>query len=112
MKRKHLQNELKKLEQPSCWRESKISTRKSILAEKVSGYCNKSIGCLKAQHLSQKNLAERVNVSPQQINKIVKGKENLTLETISKLELALGIRIIDEKALRTKVSFDRKKPAA
>jgi ribosome-binding protein aMBF1 (putative translation factor) len=49
---------------------------------------------LKAQSLSQKDLAEKMHVSPQQINKIVKGQENLTLETITNLELALGIHII------------------
>jgi plasmid maintenance system antidote protein VapI len=48
---------------------------------------------LKAQNLSQKDLAEKLNVSPQQISKIVEGQENLTLETITNLEKALGIRI-------------------
>lgn len=42
----------------------------------------------------QTELASAVGVSPQQINKIVKGKENLTLETISKLEKALSISLI------------------
>jgi transcriptional regulator with XRE-family HTH domain len=36
-----------------------------------------------------------MQVSPQQISKIVKGQENLTLETIANLEIALGIKIID-----------------
>lgn len=53
------------------------------------------LNSLKAQNLSQKDLAERMNISPQQINKIVKGQENLTLETISNLEIALGIQIMD-----------------
>ena len=35
-----------------------------------------------------------IGVSPQYVNKIVKGKENLTLDTISKLEQALGIKLI------------------
>lgn len=48
---------------------------------------------MKAQNLSQKDLAEKLNVSPQQISKIVEGQENLTLETITNLEKALGIRI-------------------
>ncbi|HEX3934998.1 MAG TPA: helix-turn-helix transcriptional regulator, partial [Puia sp.] len=41
---------------------------------------------LKAQNLSQKDLAEKLDVPPQQISKIVKGQENLTLETITNLE--------------------------
>ncbi|WP_428654890.1 helix-turn-helix domain-containing protein [Runella sp.] len=44
---------------------------------------------------SQKELAERMEVSPQHINKIAKGIENLTLETISRLEKALNIPLIE-----------------
>lgn len=43
---------------------------------------------------SQKDLAERMNVSPQQINKFVKGKENLTLETQVQLQKILDIPIL------------------
>lgn len=50
---------------------------------------------LRKDNLSQKELAERMNVSPQQISKVVKGGENLTLETICKLENALGIKLIE-----------------
>ena len=50
---------------------------------------------LKQKGWSQKQLAENMKVSAQQINKIVKGRENLTLETISKLENALGIVLIE-----------------
>ncbi len=44
---------------------------------------------------SQKDLAEMMGVSPQQVNKMVKGTENLTLETISKVEKALGIQLME-----------------
>jgi DNA-binding XRE family transcriptional regulator len=44
--------------------------------------------------LNQAKLAEVLNVSPQQISKIVKGRENLTLETIFKLSEALQIDLI------------------
>ncbi len=50
---------------------------------------------LKYKKLTQKQLAEKMNVSAQQINKIVKGQENLTLETISKLETALQISLLE-----------------
>jgi len=52
-----------------------------------------------------------MNISPQQISKIVKGQENLTLETISNLEIALGIQIIDENANPGGALFKKKKPA-
>jgi len=70
------------------------------------------LDALKTQNLSQKDLAARMNVSPQQISKIVKGQENLTLENISNLENALGIQIIDEKINQSKAVFKKKKPAA
>lgn len=53
----------------------------------------KVLATLKEQGLSQKDLAERMQVSPQIINRWVKGQENFTLETIGKLEKALGIQI-------------------
>jgi len=43
---------------------------------------------------SQSKLAELLNVSPQQISKIVKGKENLTLETIYNISQALDVELI------------------
>jgi transcriptional regulator with XRE-family HTH domain len=43
---------------------------------------------------SQKDLAEKMGVSPQYINKIVKGKENLTLETLSHLQIVLEIPLL------------------
>jgi len=50
---------------------------------------------IKIQSISQKQLAEKLNVSAQYVNKILKGSENLSLETISKLENALGIQLIE-----------------
>ena len=43
---------------------------------------------------SQKDLAKKMNVSPQQVNKIVRGKENLTLETQIKLQVLLDIPLL------------------
>lgn len=43
---------------------------------------------------NQKQLAAKLGVSPQQVSKIVKGHENLTLSTICKLEEVLGIALI------------------
>lgn len=50
---------------------------------------------LREKGMSQKELAEKMKVSAQQINKIVKGQQNLTFETVGKLEDALGITLID-----------------
>jgi transcriptional regulator with XRE-family HTH domain len=44
--------------------------------------------------MSKKDLAEKMGVSPQQITKIVSGKENLTIETQVKIQDALKIPIL------------------
>lgn len=49
---------------------------------------------LKKNNIYQKDLAERMGCSPQFVHTILKGSENLTLETISKIERALGIELI------------------
>jgi transcriptional regulator with XRE-family HTH domain len=43
---------------------------------------------------NQYSLAELLSVSPQQISKILKGEQNLTLKTIGNLSDALGIELI------------------
>lgn len=43
---------------------------------------------------TQKDLAEKMGVSPQYINKIVKGSENFTLESLVKLQEILDIPIL------------------
>ena len=50
--------------------------------------------CLKL-NISQKDLADLLGLLPQQVNKWVKGKENLTLETIAKLEKALDFQLLN-----------------
>jgi len=69
--------------------------------------------------MQQKELAEAMDVSPQQVSKIVKGKQNLTLQTVSKLEQVLGISLfeIPRPSFTTKVeskkgitaNFDKRK---
>ncbi len=82
-------------DQPSQWREkAKYRRENREWLNKSAAIAVKVLDALRTQNLSQKDLAERMNISPQQINKIVKGQENLTLETISILEAALSIKLI------------------
>ena len=41
--------------------------------------------------VNQKELAQRMGCTPQYVSKILKGKENLSLETICKIEDALDM---------------------
>lgn len=55
----------------------------------------KVLETLKAKKMTQKELADRMKVTPQFVNKVVKGQENLSLETIGKLGQALGVKLIE-----------------
>ena len=52
---------------------------------------------MKKQGLTQKALAERMDCTQQYVSRILKGKENLSLETLSKLEDALGLVLINDE---------------
>ena len=45
--------------------------------------------------LTQKSLAERMGCSQQYISRVLKGTENLSIETISKIETALELEILE-----------------
>lgn len=50
---------------------------------------------LRNNNIKQKELANKMDVSPVYINKLLKGTENLTLETICKIQKVLDIRLIE-----------------
>jgi ribosome-binding protein aMBF1 (putative translation factor) len=54
----------------------------------------KIIHRLKETGISKRELASKMGCSPQYVSKLVKGSENLTLETIARLENVLKIDII------------------
>lgn len=45
--------------------------------------------------LTQKSVAERMGCSQQYISRVLKGTENLSIETISKIESALDLEILE-----------------
>ena len=55
----------------------------------------KVIRHMRSNKVSQVTLAKDMGVTPQYINKILQGKENMTLETICRIESALGINLIE-----------------
>lgn len=56
---------------------------------------------MKQLGLTQTALAERMNCTQQYISKILKGKENMSLDTLSRLEHALGIPLIMDEQHET-----------
>lgn len=82
--------------QPSDWKaKAKFRRDNREWLKWSAAIAIKVLDALEAQGLTQKDLAERMDVSPQQISKIVAGQENLTLQTIIHLESLLGIHIIN-----------------
>ncbi|MDE7143593.1 MAG: helix-turn-helix transcriptional regulator [Muribaculaceae bacterium] len=45
--------------------------------------------------LTQKSVAGRMGCSQQYVSRVLKGSENLSIETISKIEAALGLHILE-----------------
>ena len=82
-------------EEPSNWLEQaeRYESNKEWL-DKSALIAIKILSTLRSQSITQKKLAESIGVSPQYINKVVKGQENLSLETICKIEKSLGISLI------------------
>ena len=83
-------------QEDSGWVEKAIWRQKNkAWLDKSAAIAVKVLRDLRAKNMTQAELAIAMKVTPQQISKIVKGSENLTLETISKLESALMIKLID-----------------
>lgn len=82
-------------ETPSTWREEAEWRRDNWSwlrhSQKIAV---KVLLRMKQEGLTQKALAERMDCTQQYVSKILKGKENMSLDTLSKLEDALGINLI------------------
>jgi len=82
-------------ETPSTWREEAEWRRDNWLWLRHSQMIAvKVLLQMKQMGLTQKALAERMNCTQQYVSKILKGKENMSLDTLSRLEEALDINLI------------------
>lgn len=84
------------VEGKSDWLEKAKSRRENrSWLRKSQSIAIRVLSTIKERGSNQEELAEALDVSPQQVSKIVKGKQNLTLKTISKLEQVLDISLIE-----------------
>lgn len=75
----------------SSWYEKATERRKNRgWLRKSQKIALKVLQVLKEREITQKELARQLGISPQQVNKIVKGKENFDLETITRLVSSPG----------------------
>src|SRR5260221_4553829 len=85
-------------DQPSDWKaKAKYRRENREWLKKSAASAVRVLDALKSHNLSQKDLAERMSISPQQLSKIIKLQVKLNLGTISDLASAMGIQIIDEQ---------------
>lgn len=82
---------------PSNWRKEAEARRQA----KTEGWLQysrkiavKIALAMKKHNLTRADVAERMGCSPQYVSRLLKGEENLSLETISKLENALQESIL------------------
>ena len=86
-------------ETPSKWREEAEWRRENASWLRHSQQIAvKVLLKMKELHLTQNALAERINCTQQYVSKILKGKENLSLDTMTRLEEALGISLVCPKS--------------
>ena len=80
---------------PSKWREEAEERLVNKLWIRYSQMiAMKMLDKMEAIGMTQKMLGERMGCSQQYVSKIMKGRENLSLESLTKIEDALGLRFI------------------
>lgn len=77
---------------PGKWKEEAQLEQSRYYWQRYSyGIAIKSRKRMKELGMTQKELAEKLNCSQQYVSTLLKGQENLTLETIAKLESVLDL---------------------
>lgn len=80
---------------PSHWREKAEQRQQNKIWLRYSqGIAMKMLAKMEEQCLNQSQLAERMGCTQQYISKVLRGQENLSIETIAKIERALNIQIL------------------
>lgn len=80
---------------PSKWREEAEWRRKNKAWLRHSQHIAITVlSYMKSENLTQTAMAERLNCTQQYVSKILHGSENLSLETITKLEIVTGKQFI------------------
>lgn len=60
---------------------------------RAQDFANDLLDFMESQNITQLELAQRMGISPQQVNKILQAKADLTLETLDKIAIDLGVTI-------------------
>lgn len=80
---------------PSRWKEEaryRVENKKWLRYSQMIAI--KILDKMEETGMTQKAMAEKIGCSQQYVSRILKGQENLSLETISKIETALDTQLI------------------
>lgn len=92
--------ELHSSETPSQWeKEAEYRIKNKVWLRYSQMIAMKMLDKMDHLDMTQKVLAEKMGCSQQYISKILRGKENLSLETLSKIETALELQLVCEAEL-------------
>lgn len=86
---------------PSKWRENaewRIKNR--VWLRHSQHIAMMMLNKMEELHMSQKQLSELMGCSQQYVSKVLKGQENLSLETLAKIESCLNMQIIPTSPYR------------
>lgn len=95
-----MSNAISKLEQfqsptPSRWREAAQYRRENKEWLRYSqGIAMAMLDKMEATNLTQCQVAERMGCSQQYVSKVLKGQENLSIETLFKIQNALNLSLL------------------
>ncbi|SRR5574344_336364 len=82
---------------PSKWREeAQFRSENKLWLRYSQMVAMKMLDRMEELGLTQKMLADKMKCSQQYISKVLKGKENLSLETLFKIEEVLHLKFIHE----------------
>ena len=80
---------------PSKWRDEAVWRRENKAWLRHSQHIAVIVlSYMKQENITQRAMAERLNCTQQYVSKILRGTENMSLETITKLEMTIGKQLI------------------
>ena len=81
---------------PSKWREKAVERKANREWQRYSQkIAMRMFDKMEELGITQKAVAERMGCSQQYVSRVLKGTENLSIETIFKIESALGLQILE-----------------
>lgn len=92
---------------PSKWRENAEWRRKNRAWLRHSQHiAMMMLDKMEELHMSQKQLSELMGCNQQYVSKVLKGQENLSLETIAKIENCLNMQIMPTSPYRHTYTYE------